>query len=199
MPIKIDGYPSPRSERDGDKPKTMHPRLVDADVVETRRLAENINKRCTVTTVDVEAVLSALAETLHHELAQGHTVRLERIGNFSIVPEFTEPVHEGDRFDGGDVAVKCLRFKPDQLLLASVKHDARFTRVRSPHSSKIGLAEASLFVQRYLADHEWIDVQTFMAELHLRRDKANRLLNELVTRNKLVKEKRHGVNFFRLF
>lgn len=199
MPIKIDGYPSPRPEKDGDNPRTLHPRLVNADVVETRLLAENINRRCTVTKVDVEAVLSALAETLATELTVGHIVKLQGIGSFSIVPEFKNTVCEGDRFNGGDVAVKCLRFMPDQLLLTSVKHDARFTRVQSPHSSKIGLAEASLFVQRYLSEHEWIDVQTFMAELNLRRDKANRLLNELVARNKLVKEKRHGVNFFRLF
>ena len=199
MAIKIDGYPSPRSKRDGDKPKTMHPRLVDADVVETRRLAENINKRCTVTTVDVAAGLSALAETLHHELMQGHIVHLDRIGSFSIVPEFKEPVLEGERFNGGDVAVKSLRFLPDSQLLSSVKYDARFTRVESRQSSKIGLAEASLFVQHHLAEHEWIDVQTFMTELNLRRDKANRLLNELVARNKIRKEKRHGVNFYCLF
>lgn len=198
MKIKFDAHKSPHQPSDERQVK-MHPRLVGSQVRTSTDLARAISAGCTITPADVAGVLSALASYMESELTAGNVVRLDGIGSFGIIPEFKDAIYEGDRYDGGDVQVKSLHFRPDRTLLGNVKLHARFARTDSHQSRSVGVGDAYLFLQKYLADHDRIDTIEFMHALGLKKDKAHRLLRDLVSRNKLHCHKEHGVNYYVLY
>lgn len=199
MKIKIDAHKSPSSRLNASEPKSMHPRIVGSRTIDTRQIATEIQKMCTVTHVDIEAVLSALAQSLRQNLVEGQSVRLGGIGTFTLVPTFNRKVMEGERYTGADVGVKQIHFAPDHTLLQSIKHEAQFEKTRSTHSRSLLLGEAYLLIESYLQEHDTIDVDTAAILFSVKRDKAYRLLTELVERNKITRQKVHGTNFYRLF
>lgn len=196
MKIKIDAHKSPSSRLNSSEPKSMHPRIVGSRTLDTHQIAAEIQDMCTVTHVDIEAVLSALAESIRQNLVNGQSVRLNGIGSFTVVPTFNRKVLEGERFTGADVSVKQIHFAPDHELLQRVKYEAKFEKTRSTHSQSLLPDEAYLQVEAYLLEHDTIDVDAAAALLSVKRSKAYRLLTELAEQGKLTRQKLHGTNYY---
>lgn len=198
MKIKIEAYKSPASRLNNNEPKSMHPRIISPHTVRSNDIAMQIQNACTLTQVDIQAVLSALAESIASNLTAGHSIQLDGIGTLSIVPAFSKPIYEGDRYTGADVEVKQINFTPDHQLLKTVRFESRFEKGHTTHSPQISLGDAFLLISKYLQEHESVDSETAMKLLSTKRDKTYRLLRELVNRNKLVLNKVHGINYYAL-
>ena len=59
-------------------------RAVRLDEVHTEELARNIQRKCTLTTTDVIAVIDALVGEMKNELGDGRTVVLDGFGRFHL-------------------------------------------------------------------------------------------------------------------
>lgn len=199
MKIKITAYKSPTSRLNSSEPKSMHPRIVGGRTLDTQQIAEEIQHRCTVTQPDIAAVLSALAQSIKQSLTDGQSINLKGIGTFVPVPAFTRKVYEGERYTGADATIKQIHFAPAHELLQTVRYEAEFKRVRTAHSRHLLPGEAYLKLEAYLREHGTVDVDAASALLSVKRDKAYRLLTDLMRRNKLTCQKVHGTNYYRLF
>ena len=61
-------------------------RMVPMGVIDTRRLAEIVQRNCTVKKSDVLAVISELVETMRDQMQDGKRVKLDGFGSFKIGP-----------------------------------------------------------------------------------------------------------------
>ena len=59
-------------------------RMVPMGVIDTRRLAEIIQRNCTVKKSDVMAVIEELVETMRDQMQDGKRVKLDGFGSFKI-------------------------------------------------------------------------------------------------------------------
>lgn len=57
---------------------------ISSGLVDLEQLSTEISNECTLTKVDVAAVLLALGEKMREHLEEGHTVSLENIGRFKV-------------------------------------------------------------------------------------------------------------------
>ena len=68
----------------GGQERGWYARAVVNQVVETRKLAQLIQRNCTVKLSDVMAVLYELSEVMADQLADGNRVKLTGIGSFKV-------------------------------------------------------------------------------------------------------------------
>ena len=59
-------------------------RMVPMGVIDTRRLAEIVQRNCTVKKSDVLAVIAELVETMRDQMQDGKRVKLDGFGSFKI-------------------------------------------------------------------------------------------------------------------
>ena len=59
-------------------------RAVPTGCVETKELAEIMQRNCTVKKADIVAVIAELVDTMRDQLQQSHRVKLEGLGSFKL-------------------------------------------------------------------------------------------------------------------
>jgi len=59
-------------------------RAVPTGCVETKELAEIMQRNCTVKKADIVAVIAELVDTMREQLQQSHRVKLEGLGSFKL-------------------------------------------------------------------------------------------------------------------
>lgn len=107
----------------------------------------------------MRAVLGALTSTMASWMPQGHNIKVDGLGVFSLVLGFDEdspkekaiaksgePSSDVDSQAGyRHVCIKGIKFKPDPKLIAAMNHDVEFVResggVKVPQRSSLSLEE----------------------------------------------------------
>jgi len=68
----------------GEKQAKFYAIPVRSGEITTRKLANEISSRCTLTETDVRATLIALVDVMEDYLHQGYSIRLDDLGRFTL-------------------------------------------------------------------------------------------------------------------
>ena len=133
MPIKFDIYPSPvNAENKGTT--TYHARVTNSETITTDEIAQNIHKRCTLTTSDIKAVLVGLHDEIVNHLCNGDHVHLEGLGYFKIILSAPKGITP-DKKRHPRIGIKAVDFRADSLLKKTLQEKAKFVRSSSKRQS----------------------------------------------------------------
>ena len=99
-----------------------------------RGLAKAISDRSTVSTIDVMAVLEAMFQVLHEELADGRIVRCGDFGSFSVALQ-SEGADAEKEFTAASVTNVKVNFRPGKLF-AQALQGASLKRVAAAAKAK---------------------------------------------------------------
>lgn len=89
----------------------IYGRAVVNDVIHTKKLAEKIGNRCTVTEPDILAVINALETEIADNLAQGNRVVLDGFGSFKVGLS-TSPADTAKKFTANNIKGMHVVFAP---------------------------------------------------------------------------------------
>lgn len=89
----------------------VYGRAVVNDVIHTKKLAEKIGKRCTVTEPDILAVINALETEIADNLAQGNRIVLDGFGSFKVGLS-TAPADTAKQFTANNIKGMHVIFAP---------------------------------------------------------------------------------------
>jgi len=89
----------------------VYGRAVVNDVIHTKKLAEKIGNRCTVTEPDIIAVINALETEIADNLAQGNRIVLDGFGSFKVGLT-TKPADTPKQFTANNIKGMHVIFAP---------------------------------------------------------------------------------------
>lgn len=89
----------------------VYGRAVVTGVVHTKKLAEKIGKRCTVTEPDILAVINALETEIADNLAEGNRIVLDDFGSFKVGLT-TSPADTAKKFTTNNIKGMHVIFAP---------------------------------------------------------------------------------------
>lgn len=171
----------------GTGKRILYPQFAQIKQVSTHQLAENIRGKSTFSEGEIEGLIRMMAHELVHELAQGHSVKLDGIGIFTpslaLQPgkEREETDGEGGRRNARSILVGNVNFRADKKLVQEVNLYCR--PVRAPwkprRSSQKYTAEERLHLaQQYLETHPYITVTDYRKLTGLLRTAATEELRQ---------------------
>lgn len=173
------------------------PTIINKQIIPTRDIMEKASGECTLTPIDISAVIDSLARHLRLELLQGNAVRIDGIGTFSLSLKFQDPTKDTEDFTARDIRVAGINFAPDSDLLNSVKSQSKFERATAIRSSEVSEGDAILALRKHFEDHEAITKRAFQELLNLQYGRATKLLLALTAKNKLTVSKIGQTNIYR--
>ena len=183
MAVKYDFYetPVPGGEK---KKKKLHVRVVPEGTTDSKKLAELIHSRSTLTKGDISAVIASLEEVVVELLKSGGRVHLDGIGYFEMTLSCPS-VSSAKEIRAESVRFKSVAFRPEKQLKRAFA-DTVFVRSESKkHSALLSEAEIDGLLTGYFARNGYITRSEFERLCKLTRTTANRRLAELVKAGKL--------------
>lgn len=186
MKIKFDAFEIAHSPLHEAGKSYSRPVVINPQNVPTSDIMKKTSSECTLTSIDISAVIGSLAHHLRLQLLQGNTVHIDGIGTFSLSLRFDDPAKANDDLTARDVEVAGINFTPDSTLLASVKSEAAFERISAHHSAEITEVDAILVLRKHFEDHQSISKRTFQTLLGLKYGRATKLLLALTEKQKLT-------------
>ena len=196
MKIKFDAYEIAQSPLHGADKIYSRPAIVNPQTIPTRDVMEKVSGECTLTPIDISAVIGSLARHLNQQLLQGNAVHLDGIGTFSLSLKFDDATKPKADLTARDVRVAGINFTPDHALLAEVQREAKFERSSALRSSVVGEGDAILRLREYFQNHRNITKRTFQELLGLKYGRATKLLLALEAKNKVGIVKVGQTNFY---
>ena len=166
------------------------PRFEKKQMKDTDDLAEELHRRSTLTVADVKAVLAAMTEYIAEEMANGSTLRIDKLGLLKptlkmesyreVTPESTDETYIRTH----NLYVNSVRLYPDKELLANINRDFAPTRSQLmgtviPTSTDNAREERTEMLKEYLARHAYINVRAYMELTGLHHTKAVTELKDL--------------------
>lgn len=196
MKIKFDAFQISQSPLHQSGKTYSHPAIINQQTIPTDDIAEKASEQCTLTRIDITAVIASLAQHLRLQLLQGNAVRLDGIGTFSPALKFEDPAKPIEDITARDVVVTGVNFTPDGSLLSAMKLESQFERGTALRSSTVSEADAVLALREYFADHSSLSKRTFQSLLGLKYGRATSLLLALVAKDKLTVSRIGQTNFY---
>lgn len=186
MAIHFEFYKNPQPEKEGEE-TSYHPRVINFQQVDTKRLAREIHQASTFGQAEVEAMLMELSRCMGNHLREGQRVHLDGIGYFQITLQAAEPIHSlKTRAD--KVRLKSIGFRADKKLRSScIGTHLRRSKYR-PHSTSLSEEEIDRKLTVYFATQPVLtrsDMQSIccftksMAGRQIRRLKASGKLENI--------------------
>ena len=165
-------------------------RIIDTPHMTPDHFERHIQETCSVTKGDIEAVLSAVRDSMVNELLRGNRFYLPYIGYFSLSVDLDMP--EGkpiDKVRADYINVRHIRFQPEKTMLQEVKNGARFERATSSSVSK-RYEEDDLQerLMAYLSEHTYVNRRVMERLFSLRESTALRWLKHFTETGLLKKE-----------
>lgn len=127
-----------------DGKKVVFPRIDNYDLLDYRKVLEEIHKRdTTIQKGTIRSVLDALAQMMITWLPEGHSMKIDGLGVFSLSLEFdTSTPSENEiakqqkkgaakddqKTSHRHVRIKKINFKPDAKLIAEMNKNSNFER-----------------------------------------------------------------------
>ena len=196
--VKVTPYVSPCRKEEEPSTKKLHLRITKPATDTMDDVAEAISHSTTVTKTDIAAVLSGLREHIVSALSEGRSIHLENLGRISLIPYFTRPVHENEKFRNKDISTKGVQFLPDREFIKEVRHKTQYQAEALYKPKDITLEEVMAFCSEWFAEHEVMLCSDLMHGLSLKRGKADRLLTALVEKSELVRQKYGNIVQYKL-
>ncbi len=161
-----------------------HARPVYNGSIGTKEIAEKICLRCSLTDVDVIAVLLALSDVVGESLNDGRRVHLEGLGYFHVSLECEEvPQSKVRRYP--KVSLKSITFRADKMfrreLGVIVLKRARY----KSQSQAVSEIEIDALLTEYFATHDSITRNELAGVCGLTRTTGYRHLKRLLAEGKL--------------
>ena len=195
--VKVTPYVSPCRKDETPVNKKLHLRVNNPHTDTAEEVAHVLSHSTTLTPADISGVLSALRSYIIDALAQGRNIQLEKIGRISLIPEFTRPVYEGDKFRNEDISTKTVQFLPDREFIKAVRFFTKYQATALHESGHVTPDEVKAFCNEWFASHEVLITTDLMRGMNLRRGKARELLLVLVEQGELARSKYGNVVQFR--
>ena len=151
--------------------RQIFPKLMVYSQIGNEKLVEEFKNYGMVSGGMVSGVLNTLPDILRRYLTEGHTVKVDGLGTFSLSLEFdddkpTEITKDGEEESYRHVRVRSINFRPDTNFLKQIKRDAQFERVESKvrcmDKPKYSMAERLQRLQDYLANHPSITLTQYV-------------------------------------
>ena len=181
--ITYEFYRNPDSE--GTNKKRYHARGVSFGKVDTEQLAKEIQKECSLTHVDVKAVLMTLADKLAEHLGNGRKVHLEGLGHFQVNLRCKEEVRTTHAVRSENIEFKSVSFRADNGLKKSLKQEKiKRSRIK-PHSYPHTDAGIDKLLVKYFESHQILTRREFQYLTGLLKATASRRIKKLVEEGKL--------------
>lgn len=160
----------------------VHAKTIKRNLVTTNDLANEIQQRCSLTTTDVKAVLSAMSELLGDHLLDGDHIKLDGIGTFSISIDSKVKFDKIGRPLLADPRVRKVSFRAASRLMRRMEA-ATFTREGvSPNVSRLDVGNDELLrIARTLCESNgFFTIREFVEASQICRSTAARRLAQLV-------------------
>ncbi|WP_455666983.1 HU family DNA-binding protein [Phocaeicola sp.] len=187
MAVQYDLYTIP-DPQDAEN-ELYHVRVVPDTPMTPKMMEKRIEERCTLTTTDVKAALSALSDIMKEELLQGRRVHLRGIGYFYLTLKAVPTDNDAENMQkvrAPQVDIKSVTFRPEKELIEDMRKASEFCPPKAKrHSSKQTDISVMDILTNYFADHEELDRTVFERLCGFRRSTALRWLKRLVEEGKL--------------
>lgn len=152
MKVQFEFAPIPQPQSKETKLR-YYPRVVNRHLVKTREISAEIQHACSLTEIDVNAVLDALSRSLSNYLRQGNRVHLQGIGFFDVTltcPETRDP----KKMRPSQVTYKGVNFRPDKDLKSRIADlTAERGKVRNNRSASLSDTAIDKRLTEYFAEH----------------------------------------------
>ena len=197
MKIKFDAFEVANSPLHKVGAYYSRPVIIRPQTITAEDIAETATVETSLTTVDINAVITSLSQNLYRQLLNGNTVHIEGIGTFKLALKFENPTMPHELIKATDVQISGINFTPDHKLLAALRHNASFERKPAQRSNVVTEGEAVIALRAYFAEgYLHIRSYEFMRMLGLKYGRAITLLNTLVSKNKLTVSKVGQTNYY---
>ena len=184
MPIKFDIYPSPVPRKSG-RTTTYHTRVTNSETITTDEIAQNIHKRCTLTTSDIKAVLVGLHDEIVNHLCNGDHVHLEGIGYFQITLSAPKDIAPNKKRQK-PISIKAVDFRADSLLKNALKEKAKFVRTsRKRQSASLDIYEIDALLNDYFDINQYLTRRRLEQLCDFTPSTASRHLKRLIEEGRL--------------
>lgn len=152
MKVQFEFAPIPQPQSKETKLR-YYPRVVNRHLVKTREISAEIQHACSLTEIDVNAVLDALSRSLSNYLRQGNRVHLQGIGFFDVTltcPETRDP----KKMRPSQVTYKGVNFRPDKDLKSRIADlTAERGKVRNNRSASLSDTAIDKRLTEYFSEH----------------------------------------------
>lgn len=159
---------------------TLFPALLTYNTVTTEEFMDKLLSNCQIGAAQARMVLAGMAELLAQQLSDGHTVKLDGFGTFSLKMSGGIKKGRNGQLTLDEPRVSQVRFTPDGILrqtLEQVKFELLHHGVSSPRKMTADEAEA---VARELLDEQGSFLTNdFVERTRLSKSSAYRLLHQL--------------------
>jgi predicted histone-like DNA-binding protein len=169
--------------RDGHK--KIYPKLLSAGLIGNEKIVNRYQSTGTANRYVAELVLKSLPDIIEAYLTEGHSVKVDGLGTFSLSLEFGDEKPDELTAGGSEegyrhVRVKDINFRPDKDFLRLVQANAEFERGESHvirvSKPKYTPAERLSRLQNYLQGHESITLSQYCTLNKLSRAAASQEL-----------------------
>ena len=140
MSVKYKLYQQNRTYKDGRQDPSngkWFARAISQGTIETKDLAEIIQRNCSMKKSDVVAVLTELVEVMTDKLQESYTVKLNDFGTFKVGISCSGAIEPGDFSVSGNVRGTHINFTPSYTV------DVATGRHHSPMLAGIKLSETA--------------------------------------------------------
>ena len=183
MSIQYEFYRNPEAE--GTDKKRYHARVVGYNRISSKRLVEEVRKRCGFSGGVVENVLMNLAEQLSRHLEEGSKVHLEGIGYFQVNLRCKEEVCNTHGARSENIEFKSVSFRADNSLKKNLK-EAKIHRSRiRPHSYPHTEGSIDKLLAKHFETSQTLTRHQFQFLTGLLKATACRTIKKLVEAGKL--------------
>lgn len=174
MAIRFEWYENPaNSDEEGEK-KHYHARPTLNGCIDTEYLATQIQRRCSLTKVDVVASLDALSAVMAEHLRDGKRVHLNGLGYFQMSLAVDGEVEAHTKRRNTQVRMKGVKFRADQKLKNNIGAIEVEHTKHGAHSQRLTPEEVKARLNKYFKTHEVMTRSDFQSCCGLTRNTATR-------------------------
>lgn len=181
MAIRFEWYENPvntdQAEEGGKKHYHARPTLNGR--VDTDYIAKRIQRRCSLTDIDVAAVLDALSSVMAEELQEGKRVHLDGLGYFHITLAVEGEIEAHTKLRNTKVRMKAVKFRADQKLKNNIGTVKMEHTKYGAHSRRLTEKEITARLKKHFESHRVMTRRDFQACCNMTRNTATRHIQQL--------------------
>lgn len=171
-------------DMDGKKSGKKYPRMLIEHQISLRELARTMAQNTTFSEGEVLAVVDMLADEIARRIADGYSVKVDRLGAFSAKLGLKEGVEEevegGSQRNASSIEITNVHFRPDKGLLDQANRHCDLQRGRSAKYNKPNMhrEERLRLVADFLKRNAALTLDDYCALARLSRSTASRELRQ---------------------
>lgn len=182
--IEYDFYENPEKSSEFQKSK-YHIRICNRQTVGTDGIVRSISRKCTLTPVDIHAVIVAFQDEIASRLRQGKIVRLDGLCQFDISLTSSSGMCTGQE-TGSDIVLKSVNINPDKKLTETVRNNlCRRVRSKGKHSEDISEQDIINRLAEHFKTHKTVTRIQLQNICSITRYMANLFINRLLSEGRL--------------